>query len=69
MHWNCWITIKKNPNHKELLCNKVEILEKMGYNSNTLSIKKKLTELYSENYKCGYFKKTSYGNIAGEPFV
>jgi tetratricopeptide (TPR) repeat protein len=61
--------LKKNPDHKGLLCNKEEILDKMGYKDNALSIKKKLIELYSDNYKCGYFKKTSFGNIAGEPFV
>jgi len=57
--------LKKNSNHKGLLCNKGEILEEMGSKDNALSIKKKLIELYSDNYKCGYFKKTSFGNISG----
>jgi tetratricopeptide (TPR) repeat protein len=57
--------LKKNSNHKELLCNKEEILEDMGDKDNALSIKKKLIELYSDNYECGYFKKTSFGNISG----
>ena len=61
--------LKKNPDYKALLCNKVEILDKMGYKDDALSIKNELIELYSDNYKCGYFKKTGYGNIAGEPFV
>ena len=61
--------LKKVPDHKGLLCNKEEILEKMGYKDNAVSIKEKLIKLYSDNYKCGYFKKTSYGDILGEPFV
>jgi len=47
------------------LCNKEEILKEMGDKDNALSIKKKLIELYSDNYKCEYFKKTSFGNISG----
>ena len=61
--------LKKDPDHKGLLCNKAEILKKMGYKDNGLLIKEKLQKLYSNNYKCGFFKKTGYGNIAGEPFV
>ena len=56
--------LKKNSNHKELLCNKEEILEEMGDKDSALSIKKKLIELYSENYECGHFKKSSFGNIS-----
>ena len=61
--------LKKNPDHKGLLCNKAEILEKMGHKNIALPIKDKLIKLYSDNYKCGFFKKTSIARIAGEPFV
>lgn len=61
--------LKKDSDHKGLLCNKAEILEKMGYTDTALPLKEKLMKLYSDNYKGGFFKKTAYGNIAGEPFV
>ena len=61
--------LKINPNHKGLLCNKAEILEKMGHKDAAILLKEKLVELYSDNYKCGYFKKTKFSEIAGEPFV
>jgi tetratricopeptide (TPR) repeat protein len=61
--------LKKAPDHKGLLCNKEQILEKMGYKDEAISIKKKLIDLYSSNYKCGYFKKSSLNYVMGEPFV
>lgn len=61
--------LKNNPDHKALLCNKVEILEKMGHVNIANPLKEKLKELYFDNYKCGFFKQTSFGDIIGEPFV
>ena len=52
--------LEKNPNHKGLLCNKAEILEKNGNIDIALPIKEKLVTLYSDNYKCGFFKKISF---------
>jgi hypothetical protein len=51
------------------LCNKAEILEKMGYKDIALPIKEMLIKLYSENYKCGFFKKTGIDEIMEEQFV
>ena len=61
--------LKINPDHKGLLCNKAEILGKMGHKHAAILLKEKLIELYSDNYKCGYFKKTSLTDIARELFV
>ena len=41
----------------------------MGYTKETLSIKVKLNDLYSDTYRCGFFKVTGVGDIAEEPFV
>lgn len=59
----------KNPNHKGLLCNEAEILEKMKDTESAIPIKEKLKKLYSANYKCGFFKKTGIGEILGQSFV
>jgi tetratricopeptide (TPR) repeat protein len=61
--------LKKNPDHKGLLCNKAEILEKMGNKNTAIPIKDKLIKLYSDNYKCGFFKKTNIDDIVGESFI
>lgn len=61
--------LKKNPDHKDLLCNQKEIREKMGHSAIANAIKEKLDEKYPDNYKCGFFKNTTpYGDIAGKPF-
>jgi hypothetical protein len=41
----------------------------MGQTAIANPIKEKLQKLYSDNYKCGFFKNTSIRNIADKPFV
>ena len=51
------------------MCNKAEILEEMGHTDTALPIREKLAEMYYDNYKCGFFKKTDVGDVMGDPFV
>jgi hypothetical protein len=38
----------------------------MGHVNIANPLKEKLKELYFDNYKCGFFKQTSFGDIIGD---
>ena len=44
-------------------------MEKMGDKEAALSIKQNLIKLYSNNYKCGFFKTSIVSKVAGVPFL